>query len=75
MIFIDFRQKGERESEREQERIISVREQRHSVASRPRPDGEANPGPRYVPGCGIEPTTFWCMGGCFEELSHLARAV
>ena len=29
---------------------------------------------RYVPWLGIKPSTFWCVGWCSNQLSHLARA-
>ena len=57
-MFIDFR-------ERKRER---------SVASHMHPDWGLNMQTRCVPWLGIEPATFWYMGQCSNQLSHMARA-
>ena len=38
------------------------------------PTRESNLQPRYMLWPGIRPTTFWCMGWCSNQQSHLARA-
>ena len=38
------------------------------------PNQGLNLKPRCVPWLGIEPTTVRCMGRCFNQMSHLARA-
>ena len=68
-MFIDFRETG-----KEKQRNIKVREKHQSVASRMCPDQELNLQPRYVCWPEIEPTTFWCVWWCSNQLSQLARA-
>ena len=72
MCFIDFRERGR---EREIHTDIDLREKDRSVSSYMHLDLGLNPQPRYVPWLGIEPTTFWCMGWCSNQLSHLVRHV
>ena len=38
------------------------------------PNRQLNPQPRHVFWPGIEPATFWCMGQCSNQPTHLARA-
>ena len=48
--------------ERQRKRNIDVKEKHRSVASCMPSDQGSNSQPRYVPGPGIEPATFWFMG-------------
>ena len=67
-VFIDFRERG-----RDKDRNNDVREKHGSVASLT--CRGSNLQPWRVPWPGFEPTTFWRMGWCSDQLSHLARAV
>lgn len=52
-----------RERASEKERNIDIKEKYRSVAS-------------YMPwGPGIEPTTFWCTGGCAKQLSNTGQGL
>ena len=73
VLLLIFRERG-REGERERE--TSVQERNILlVAFCMCPNWGLNLPPRYVLWPGIEPTTFWHMGRCFNQLSHPARAV
>ena len=53
------------------ERDINVREKHGSAASCL--CQWSNWQPRHMPWLGIEPTTFWYMGQCHSQLTHLAK--
>ena len=70
-MFIDFRERGRREEERQRNR---ARERDQLVASCTHPNGGQNPQPQNVPRPGVETSAFWCRGGCFHQPNHMARA-
>ena len=57
------------------ERERHQREKHQSAASHVYPNWGSDPQPSYVHWLGIEPANFWCTGQCFNQLSHLARAI
>ena len=65
-LILDKKEKWGREREREKHQL---------VASCTCPNQGSNPQPRYVLWWRTEPTTFWCMGWCSNQLGHPARAV
>ena len=60
--------------ERKGERSIDVKEEHRLLASPRHPNQGSNSQPKNVPCPGIKPTTFWSMGWCSNQQSHLARA-
>ena len=74
-VFIDFREKG-REVDREREKHRCERGSLTSCLLH-KPQLETKHTTPHVPWPGIEPATFWFMAGrgCYNQLSHLARAV
>ena len=63
-----------RERERVRERHIDTREKHQSVASFMHLDQGLNLQPRFVPWLGFEPATFWCMGWCSNQQSHISQS-
>ena len=59
----------------ERERNIHVWEDHWSVAFCTRPDWGLSLQPKHVPQPGIEPTTFWLMGWCFNQLNDTSQGI
>ena len=69
-VFIDFEREREREKHRcERETLIGC-----LLIARMLPDWGLDLQAGCVPRLGIPPGTFWCVGQCSNQLSHLARA-
>lgn len=67
-VLIDFREREKGQGKRK-------RKKHQLVAYHTYPDWGWNLQPSYMPWQGIEPTTFWYMGWCSNQLKHLVRAL